>query len=279
MKQKPTKMFSRAAMTLLLSVLTTMTAWAQNSSTSSDSELRSLTKRRASAIYTDGYWNTLCLPFDVTLEGSPLEGGTLMELDIESTYDDHMTGYDDEEGIIYLFFKEATKIEANKPYIFKIDKTAGARGTEVSELMAPSFCDSGSEGTSRAPLRVNAGIGVTSQDGNVTFQGTLEPITIYPEDNNVLYLGDKNQLYYPTGEVTISSFNAYFLLNNGLTVTDIAHARMFTGGEDEITAVLELKHHVDTTNNKWYTLDGRKLDTKPTQKGVYIVNGNKVVIK
>ena len=29
----------------------------------------------------------------------------------------------------------------------------------------------------------------------------------------------------------------------------------------------------------WYTLDGRKLDSKPTTKGVYIYKGNKVVIK
>jgi hypothetical protein len=29
----------------------------------------------------------------------------------------------------------------------------------------------------------------------------------------------------------------------------------------------------------WYTLDGRKLESKPTKKGLYIVNGNKVVIK
>ena len=29
----------------------------------------------------------------------------------------------------------------------------------------------------------------------------------------------------------------------------------------------------------WYTLDGRKLDTKPTAKGVYVVNGKKFVIK
>jgi len=32
-------------------------------------------------------------------------------------------------------------------------------------------------------------------------------------------------------------------------------------------------------NDNWYTLDGRKLQGKPTQKGVYIVNGAKVVIK
>ena len=29
---------------------------------------------------------------------------------------------------------------------------------------------------------------------------------------------------------------------------------------------------------EWYTLDGRKLDKQPTQKGIYIVNGKKVVI-
>ena len=29
----------------------------------------------------------------------------------------------------------------------------------------------------------------------------------------------------------------------------------------------------------WYDLQGRKLSAKPTQKGLYIVNGKKVVIK
>ena len=30
---------------------------------------------------------------------------------------------------------------------------------------------------------------------------------------------------------------------------------------------------------KWYTLDGRKLKGRPSAKGVYINNGNKVVMK
>ena len=29
----------------------------------------------------------------------------------------------------------------------------------------------------------------------------------------------------------------------------------------------------------WYTLDGRQLSGKPTQRGLYIINGKKVVIK
>ena len=32
-------------------------------------------------------------------------------------------------------------------------------------------------------------------------------------------------------------------------------------------------------NGKWYSLSGQQLEGKPTQKGVYIVNGKKVVMK
>ena len=33
------------------------------------------------------------------------------------------------------------------------------------------------------------------------------------------------------------------------------------------------------TNGDWYDLNGRKLDKMPTKKGVYIMNGRKVVVK
>jgi hypothetical protein len=33
------------------------------------------------------------------------------------------------------------------------------------------------------------------------------------------------------------------------------------------------------TNDIWYDLNGRKLQGRPTKKGVYINNGRKVVIK
>ena len=29
----------------------------------------------------------------------------------------------------------------------------------------------------------------------------------------------------------------------------------------------------------WFTLDGRRLDSNPTQKGIYIYRGKKIVIK
>ena len=37
---------------------------------------------------------------------------------------------------------------------------------------------------------------------------------------------------------------------------------------------------MDAADGKnWYTVDGRKLQNKPTQKGIYVVNGKLVVVK
>jgi len=33
------------------------------------------------------------------------------------------------------------------------------------------------------------------------------------------------------------------------------------------------------TNDGWYTLDGRKLNARPTQKGIYINKGKKILVK
>ena len=52
-----------------------------------------------------------------------------------------------------------------------------------------------------------------------------------------------------------------------------------------ITGIVEIKnettgsrHDIETTSNKWYTIDGRQIN-KPTQKGLYIRNRKKYVVK
>ena len=51
--------------------------------------------------------------------------------------------------------------------------------------------------------------------------------------------------------------------------------------EDEETTGIseEVIGNSEKSVEVWYTIDGRKLDGKPTQKGVYIVNGKKVILK
>lgn len=74
---------------------------------------------------------------------------------------------------------------------------------------------------------------------------------------------------------SIGACRAYFELSDGQL------ARQFVLNFDgcETTAVFDLNINEQIINNNWYDLSGRKLDSKPTQKGVYINNGHKVVIK
>ena len=45
------------------------------------------------------------------------------------------------------------------------------------------------------------------------------------------------------------------------------------------TTRIQNAENAESELDSWYTLNGVKLDGKPTQKGVFIHNGTKVVIK
>lgn len=49
------------------------------------------------------------------------------------------------------------------------------------------------------------------------------------------------------------------------------------GGGNDATSLIEVKDE-EMNNNEWYTLDGRKLQGKPTKKGVYVSKGKKIVV-
>ena len=54
------------------------------------------------------------------------------------------------------------------------------------------------------------------------------------------------------------------------------------GNDDDTTSLSEkgrVKSEEFATAAGYYTLDGRKLSGTPTEKGIYIVNGKKVIVK
>ena len=123
----------------------------------------------------------------------------------------------------------------------------------------------------------------------VDFIGTYSPEVIYESgDKHSLYLGSGNTLYYPTREgFEVNSCRAYFQLKNGLTAGEptspSANVRAFVlnFGEGEETAIRTLSADSNDSahGTGWYTTSGVKLQGKPTAKGLYIVNGKKVIIK
>ena len=186
------------------------------------------------------------------IAASDLAGATLMELDTEGTYDNgKKTGLDG--TTLYLNFKDATSIEAGKPYIIKWD------GTYIGD-----------------PI-VSASTEVIFTGGS--FKGTYKPIVWNEENKSILFLGDNNTLYWPKPEGDnmphLNAFRAYFEL---IDVNGVREIKL-NYGDEEITAVANSQlSTLNSTLSEWYDMQGRKV-SKPTKKGMYIHKGSKVVIK
>ena len=123
---------------------------------------------------------------------------------------------------------------------------------------------------------------VTSEDKTVTFVGTYAPVVYEEEDKSVLFLqGEK--LYYPDGKAstTINSFRAYFQLDGiyGGVPEEASgvHNFVLNFGDGETTGITTTK--LTNQNVDWFSIDGRKLNQKPQQRGIYISNGRKVMVK
>jgi hypothetical protein len=124
---------------------------------------------------------------------------------------------------------------------------------------------------------------VTSQDGKFSFKGTYDSQEYTEENKNILYLGAGSTLYYPqpTGgnNTSIGAFRAYF----DLTVPAAA-VRQFSlsfGEGSEETGIVSVSKELgsDGVASAWYLLDGRRLSGKPTVRGIYVMDGRKVVVK
>ena len=178
------------------------------------------------------------------------------------------------EGVLTLNFTDAASIEAGKPYLVKV----GAN----TNLSASAFTD--------VTISKDA---VPFTSTNVDFIPTLGATTIGSEGDDaktVLFLGAGNKLYNPEAlPAQMKGFRAYFLLKG-----DAASARAFNidFGDGETTGIISVSGSGLMVNcfDGCYDLQGRCIEGQPTQrsaegrlypqglkKGVYIVNGKKVI--
>ena len=215
-------------------------------------------------LYDDGFWNTLCLPFDLTLSGSVLDGDNveLMTLGDASF----------SNGTLTLDFVDADEIKAGVPYII--------RWNGYYHIVNPVFKNVTIE---NASLDENA-----FTNDVISFKGIYSPTVFVGENKDVLYLGDDSRLYYPSSEVTINAFRAYFELQGGLTAgepvsTEDQEIKSFVLNFGEETGIQEINlsnpSNPSNSSNSYFTLDGRRLGSKPAAPGLYIFEGRKVLIK
>jgi hypothetical protein len=218
-------------------------------------------------LYKDGKWNTICLPFDVTLAGSPLAGAearSLSEVSISGT------------TLNLTFGNAVSTIVAGTPYIIKwpIDND---------------------NPTIESPVFSNVTISKDMQEVSFTggkFCGNYNYLQFGSEDTSILLIGINNKgnsaLYYPQSGASLGACRACFQLDDGYTALNegsstIRSFVMNFGDDNSATGIIAIGDSQLSTLNSplsgWYTLDGRKLNGKPTAKGVYVKNGKKIVIK
>ena len=217
----------------------------------------------------DGNWNTLCLPFSMTaaqIAASPLAGATI------KTMDDTAGGtrLDRGNGTLTLKFNTVDAIEAGKPYIIKWTTTG-------DNIVNPVF--QGVTISSTTPTAVE------SYDHTVTFVGQYSPFSIVSSGatgsnqgnkNEIILMTKGNKIGYSKNPRTLNCFRCHFYVPTS-SGEYFARNIEVDFGEGETTSLSEELRV--KSEDVYYTLDGRKLEGKPTAKGMYIVNGRKVIIK
>ena len=212
-------------------------------------------------LYKDGYWNTLCLPFDVTIEGSVLDGADVRALASADLTNEVLTlNFTPETGE-----DAVTTIEAGKPYIIRWGTPESNPNTTLED---PVFMN----------VIVKEGLhNFESTDRKVQFKGNYSPINWTEETPSILFVGAENKLHWPLANAHLNAFRAYFELADGAQARSIN----LNFGEEtsDIVAIDHSQLTIDNEAGAWYDMQGRKVSGKPTTKGMYIHNGRKVVIK
>ena len=200
-------------------------------------------------------WATLCLPFEVSLDGQNFRAFKLLSAD---------------EGTNTVELEElTTSIEAGTPVIIKMNEGANSLKFSV-------------ENTAIAKDIQTA----ATADGNYQLQGLYAQKVFDKDVDNNCYIVKGNQLMNPAKllantnvtKVASKPFRAYMVDN---TSTPAAGAKMFSIGFNDNTTAIDNLNTIANDKAVYYDIQGLRLNAP--QKGINIVKrGNKtmkVIIK
>lgn len=201
-------------------------------------------------------WSTICLPFAMDATQMKAAFGADVQLKNFISWESEE---DDGGNIVKITanFEDATAVEANHPYVIKVSSDItefNVDGVDIDPEAEPSV----EVGKKKAEKGF--------------FTGTYVANTTVPADN--VFLAD-NMFWYSTGATKIKAFRGYFEFYDVLD-DKTATSRIVMNFDGEATGINSVLR--DALNDgKVYDLNGRQVE-KPG-KGVFIVNGKKVVIK
>lgn len=190
-------------------------------------------------------WNTFCVPFDVTVAGSQLEGATIKQIaSVEEKTDCAVINFEDAPATL----------EAGKAYLVR---TATA-------IVNPTF--NGVTVKNVTPANC-------SRNENYQLIGIYSPLNIDASlYGKVFGINNQDKLAKVKQDTSIKGMRAYFLLANSA-----ATAKLNFGGE--LTGIDAVDNGEAVMTGKVYNLNGQYVGNslEGLKKGVYVVNGKKVL--
>ena len=183
-------------------------------------------------------WNTFCVPFAFEVEKSALAGAKVKEFkEINGTT---------------MYMQDATYVLPGRPYLVMPAET---------DIVNPTF--------SAVAIYDEAATKV----GNDTYAltGIYSPKTI--SEDNIYGVKANGAIAKGKKDTTIKGLRAYFIINSN------GNEAKINFGDDETTGIENIVTPTAISNQKVYNLNGQYVgnDLKAMPKGIYIVNGKKVI--
>ena len=204
------------------------------------------------------------VPFDYTITAADLLKFNFWKIDMIAHAPNPQTNATDD---IWVFLKKldaGAVLHANMPYVY----------------MAKEAVTDYTFTTDNYPYLQPKNTGVIAKTETMEdiykFYATYEP-TMATAQDPFYYVNIDGELSLGNdGTVTVGAFRWIMRVESKFGNTpSYARKMVFFDGEEEATGVKEVK---EVNDYSWYTLDGCKLSGKPTQKGIYVIGGRKVVI-
>jgi len=180
----------------------------------------------------NGDYNTLCLPFSLSeaqLAESPLAEFKLKVFDYSAVVNDELQ----------IAIAGASSIEAGQPYFAAFQGSA-----DPANKALHLFKD----------VKISANAAGSKTSEQVTYQGVLNKGTLADQSSNsanpsILYLGPGNTIYWPSGDLDIKGFRAYFSITYtagspvrpNMSARIVENEEVATGVEDAQSNVQSLK--------------------------------------
>ncbi len=193
-------------------------------------------------------WSTICLPFAMTEAQVKAAFGNDVQLG-------DFTGCTVDGETVKVNFTEADAIEANHPYIIKVKAGVESFAVEGVDIAAGE-----------------ASVKKDGKDGKYnSFVGNYENgLTL---TDGWLFLNE-GKFYFSTGKTKMKAYRAYF----DLAVAGVHYDSRVVLSFDETTSISDAQRStVGVQRSTYYNLKGQRVE-RPA-KGIYVKNGNKVIIK